>query len=687
MNYFYFEKGSFYFRKRINHGYLKDKPNGMIFRISIKKIAKPFYVILENNTQELNNFTTYLNKRLDILLRHKKGELMVEDIMSYIYNICEEYKKTAIIENSSLEMKRIEALSYVNENGIQNGYSIQAISKKYKQIVDQYDNLDDKEKTYELGNEILKRSNITREQLLEVKPSEMIIFHEMLIKAEKAVLENDIKLYISRNYAQFNSLVLNPTESLESQINQAYYEYLDLVRLNPIQVDYLKFIRDKKFTPVATKVEETLNIEDILKLVREQTFTEKENVQVDIELLILKFLEFRKYKDKKYKEVYRALQYFKSFCFCKNKKIEELTSDDFIELEDLLINLPPKNKAEEWKDLSIYELVNKRKRENLARVTTNTVVGFGGAIKAFWTYLCKNHKNLKLDIDFKDLLVCKNSSQILKDIEDDNDPLLRSFKTEEINKFIEVAYSNKELKRTLLNSPRNFYLFVLSYLCGLRQEEALLLSMKDIKVQTKGDKKYYYLYLNENEKFQHLKNENAHRNIPITDLMIDLGFLNYVEIRHKKGAETLFDFPKSVGSAARAFFSRKFVNLFPNQADTRENRNNRILDNYIQFRSFRKNFAELLFSETRNSYDTIENKKRIMSHDNQITGVYLGRAEPFQIYHILNDIDYSHINFEPLKVNIKDYFKTIKTDLKWLKEEVEEWKIKSKVRPKRGKKI
>ena len=76
-----------------------------------------------------------------------------------------------------------------------------------------------------------------------------------------------------------------------------------------------------------------------------------------------------------------------------------------------------------------------------------------------------------------------------------------------------------------------------------------------------------------------------------------------------------------------------------------------------------------------------------MSHDNQITGVYLGRAEPFQIYHILNDIDYSHINFEPLKENIKDYFKTIKTDLKWLKEEVEEWKIKSKVRPKRGKKI
>ena len=687
MNYYYFEKGSFYFRKRINSGYLKDKPNGMIFRISIKKIAKQFYIILQNNTQELNNFTTYINKRLDILLRHKKGELMVEDIMSYIYNICEEYKKTAIIENSSLEMKRIEALSYINENGVQNGYSIQAISRKYKQIVDQYEGLDNTEKTIELGNEILKRSNITREQLLEVKPSEMIIFHEMLIKAEKAVLENDIKLYISRNYAQFSSLVLNPTESLESQINQAYYEYLDLVRLNPIQIDYLKFIRDRKFTPVAAKVEEALSIEEILKLVKEQTFTEKENVQYDIEILIHKFLDLKKYKEKKHKEAYRALQYFKSFCFCKNKNLQELTVDDFIELEDLLINLPPKTKAEEFNNLSIYELVDKRKRENLVKVANNTVNFIESYIKQFWTYLCKKHKNLKLDIDLKDNLFCKSAAKIMKEEDDEQDPILRAFKTEEINKFIEVAYNDKDLKRTLLNSPRNFYLFVLSYLCGLRQEEGLLLSMNDIKVQTKDNKKYYYLYLNENEKFQHLKNKNAHRNIPITDLMIDLGFLNYIDIRHKKGAETLFDFPKSGGTAARTFFSRHFVKLFPEQADTRENRNNRILDNYIQFRSFRKNFAELLFSETRNNYDTTENKHRIMGHDNNTKGLYMGRAEPLQVYHILNDIDYSHINFEPLKENIKDYFKTIKTDLKWLKEEVEEWKIKSKVKPKMGRKI
>lgn len=687
MNYYYYEKGSFYFRKRIKHGYLIDKPNGMIFRISIKKIASKFYVILENNTQELMNFTTYINKRLDILLRHKKGALMVENIISYIYDICEEYKNTAIIENSSLEMKRIEALSYINQNGVQQGYSIQAISRKYKQIIKQYDDFGDKEKTFELGSEILKRSNISREQLLEIKPEEMITFHEMLIKAEKAVLENDIKLYISRNFAQFNNLVLNNSESLESKINQAYYEYLELIRQNPLQIDYLKFIRDKRVAPVSTKFEDHFNVEEILRLVKEKTDAEKGSVEVDIEFLISRFLEFKNYKDKKYKEGYRTLQLFKSFCFCKNKKLEELTSDDFLELEELLINLPPRSKAKEFDDLSIYELVEKRKKENLVRIASNTANGIEAIIKNFWTYLCKNHKNLKLDKDLKDNLSCKNSSNTLKHSEDDSDPLLRAFQIEEINKFIQVAYANKELQRTLLNSPRNFYLFVLSYLCGLRQEEGLLLSMNDIKVQTMDDKRYYYLYLNENEKYQHLKNKNSHRNIPITELMIDLGFLNYVDIRHKKGAETLFDFPKTGGVAARTFFSRHFVKLFPDQADTRKNRNNRVLNNYIQFRSFRKNFADLLFSETRNVYDTTENKKRIMAHDNHVTGEYMGRGEPCKLYHILNDINYSDIDFEPLKENIRNYFKTIKRDLNWLKEKIGEWEIKSRVKPKQGRKV
>ena len=45
------------------------------------------------------------------------------------------------------------------------------------------------------------------------------------------------------------------------------------------------------------------------------------------------------------------------------------TSDDFLELEKLLINLPPRTKAKEFDGLSIYELVDKRTKNNHARIT------------------------------------------------------------------------------------------------------------------------------------------------------------------------------------------------------------------------------------------------------------------------------------------------------------------------------
>ena len=692
-NYNYFEKGTFYFRKGIHKKYLRDKTKTFIFRVSLKKIAQSFYFILERNNEELNKFTNYINKRLDIILSHKKGEVSVEDLIFYVNDICEDYKNNAIIENSSLEMKRIEALSYTNENGIQQGYSIQAISRKYKQIVNQYDNLENNpDKTFELGNEILKRSNITREQLLEIKPDQMLSFHEMLIKSEKAVLENDIKIYISRNFSQFASLVLNPTESLESKVEQAYYEYLELIRENDLQADYIKFIKSKKVTPVSAQ-EQTHTIESIMTLLKEKEKNDALKVGTDLETLIQKFLDYKGYKEKKRNECYRSINLLKSFMQgdggkYKAKNLEELTSDDFVTFENLLVNLPPITKAKEFQNKTIFELVEKRRKENLARMTDNTLDMKENHIKQFWKYLCKRHKNLGLDITLKDLLSCSYKAKHEKYNDSEEDPTLRAFTNQEINSFIEFAYEDKKLKRTLLNSPRNFYLFMLSYLCGLRQEEGLLIAMKDIKVQEKNEKRYFYIYLNEDQEYQHLKNQNSHRNIPITNLMIELGFLNYIDIRNKRGCKTLFDFPKTGGTAARTYFSRAFKEVFPHVIDTRENRNSRLLDNYVQFRSFRKNFAELLNSTKGGQYATSENKNRLIGHDNGMSGHYLGRIEPYQGYQILNDISYSHINFIDIKYTIEEYYREIKTDLKWLKErENEEWVKKSKVKPKSGRKV
>ena len=238
-------KGSLYFRKRISHKYLVNGKKKVEIKKALRPITKKYYHILVNNHQELAKLSSYLNHRIDIFLQHK-GKVEMIDIIEYIHNLCDEYYKQAIVENSSLEIKRVEELEYINENGIQQGYSIQALAKEYKIITIQYDNLDNQQRTVELGSTIVKRSNITKEQLLDIAPNQLTSFYEMLIKAEKAVLENDIKLYISRNLYQFSTLVTDLSQDQTSKIEEAFYSLLKIIRDNDPQIDYLSFIQNKK---------------------------------------------------------------------------------------------------------------------------------------------------------------------------------------------------------------------------------------------------------------------------------------------------------------------------------------------------------------------------------------------------------------------------------------------------------
>ena len=258
----------------------------------------------------------------------------------------------------------------------------------------------------------------------------------------------------------------------------------------------------------------------------------------------------------------------------------------------------------------------------------------------------------------------------------------------ELNKFIETAYGDKELKKTLINSPRNFYVFLFSLLTGTRLEESLLISLNDIKVQEKYGKRYFYIYLNENEKYQHLKNPNAHRNIPITDLMISLGLLNHIKRRHKNNQKTLFDFPNSASSALSMYYRRYFQILFPEDVDSRKNRNLKVQKNFIQYRSLRKNYSDFLFGKNRTEYDTEANKKRLMGHSYGTTSIYLGRLEPYLGCTILNAIEYDELDFNRLITFIRKYWVTVIYDLDWLKEgTAEEWKEVSTVKRRRGKKV
>lgn len=619
----------------------------------------------------------------------------MDDIIEFINDITNDYYKKAIIENSTLEIKRIEALEYINENGVQQGYGIQALSKEYKTVLTQYDNLDNTDKTFELGSKIVKRSNITKEQLLEIKPDQLVLFYEMLIKAEKSVLENDIKLYIARNLHQFTPLISDMQSEQNTKVEEAFYDFISIIRDNKSQIDYLNFIQKKKNDKKITSYQGHTTEELLQLMLDKQKVMDEEkllNTKTDLSIFVDKFISFKKYTDKRGKASKRSIQLFIDFVKgngkeYKTKNISELTIDDMLEFEQLLIEIKIRTKAKIFNNVTLFDLVEMRLEDGTARMSEETVNGIESYIKDFWLYIAKHHKNAQIDRDLISILNCKSALREKKEDNNETTAYLRSFAISEINIFIEKVYSIKKLKKILLSSPRNFWLFILGLLTGMRHEESLLINIDDIKMQIKDDKKYYYIYLNEDQKYQHLKNRNAHRNIPITDLLISLGFLDYVKKRKNSGYDSLFYFTKTGASASNAFYQRHLQALFPDVIFNNENKNKGLIESYIQYRSLRKNFSNFLFEETLTKSDTDENKHRLMGHTmGGQKGRYLGRLEPFKAFNIMNAIDFENeINFNIIKETTSNFYSNT-TDLDWISEEFK-WNKNSKVKPKRGRKV
>ncbi len=686
-------KGSLYFRKRISHKHLVSDKKNVEVRKALRPATKKYYHILLNNHGELAKLSSYLNDRIDIYLKHK-GKVEMIEIIEYINDLCDEYYKHAIVENSNLEMRRVEELEYINENGIQQGYSIQALAREYKVIVTQYDNLDNTQKTIEVGSKIVKRSNITKDQLLEIKPNQLVSFYEMLIKAEKAVLENDIKLYISRNLHQFISLITDMSQDQFSKAEEAYYETLKIIRENEPQIDYLNFIYQKK--------KDTsggfggISKEDLFNEIFQQLQTKEEdkvlNTSTKLSSLVDGFINFKKYTETRAKTARRSIKLFTDFlegngAEYKAKNLEELTVEDMLELEKLLIEMRVRSKAQKFNNVTIFDLVRMRKEDKSARIGVETIEGIESYIKDFWNYIDTYISNITIKRSLIKVLHCKAAVKEIMSDNEENSADIRSFTIQELNIFLLDTYSKKELKKILLSQPRNFWLFILGLTTGMRHEEGLLIALNDIKMQVKNGKKYYYIYLNEDQKYQHLKNHNAHRNIPITELLISLGFLDYINKRKLNGHTTLFDFTKTGATASNSFFQRHLTKLFPDFVLNDKNKNMGIIDSYVQFRSLRKNFSNYLFEENRNEFYTEQNKEKIMGHKVEgMKGGYAGRLEPFRAFNILNSMPFEEsINLNAIREITSDFYNET-TELDWITEEYK-WNTASKVKPKRGRRV
>lgn len=709
MAYSYYFKGTYYFRKIIHRKHLPNRSKNLNYRRSLKLCMNDdFYNYLVINKSELDKILDYIN--LNLTKKLKEGVFLDSiDISQYIDEVCENYKKLACIENSILEEKRIKDLEYIDKNGVvREGFHLQAITVKLKELNSLYNNgLRDTEKVQKLGIEIVKRSNLSYEEILkEIPADKLTTFYEMIIKSEKVVLKNDIKTYIIRNLFQFFPLIPTTIKDESEKVEQAFYEYLMLVDDNPLQDDYLNLIREKSPTHLIQQ-ETTFNLDDsdiINKIKKSMAEDEKTKVlesSLDIDELIKVYMEYKKSSETVKKRKKLSLSLFKEFLKgngteYKAKKLEDLTAIDVINFEELLSEATPRDEKY-LKNKNLFQLVEYRKKTNALRYANNTLEMTDHDIKDFWKYISKNiNKSLDSELfeNFNSLYV----SESKKYEEKRPDRQLRRFKKTELQKYIDKVYDDKNTKRILLGSKKNFYSFFFAFMYGTRIGEFSYIKMSDIRVQVVDNKRVYYIYLNEDSKPQSLKNHNAHRNIVISDAMIKLGFLNYIEKRLKDNEKWLWDMPKSGYGTINTFHQRNIKKLFPDAADTKENRLRMKNDdteeneenenlNVIQFRCLRKNFSEFIFTKNLGVHYTPENAKRLMGHtEGSASGEYLGRIEPLEGQDILNNLNDYGLNLNNLYSSVEKFYGKITTDINNLVDN-DNWMIESSVKPKKGRKV
>ena len=189
--------------------------------------------------------------------------------------------------------------------------------------------------------------------------------------------------------------------------------------------------------------------------------------------------------------------------------------------------------------------------------------------------------------------------------------------------------------------------------------------------------------MNENHPEQSLKNQNAHRNIIIPDLLIDLGLLNYINLRFKNKEEWLWNRNPSGYGTISTFFRRELEKYFPDNVYSTDNKLKDEVSSFIQMRSLRKNFVEYSFQENKTPHHTKVNHKKLIGHEEGTTTQnYLGRLEPFRGKIILDSNENYDLNLNTLKETISNYYGNIDREISYIKQRFEEeWGEVSPVRP------
>lgn len=338
------------------------------------------------------------------------------------------------------------------------------------------------------------------------------------------------------------------------------------------------------------------------------------------------------------KELTRYIKILDVFLELTGKEyLIDLSGLDFKKFNNDFSDMPnenDKNVKEEIRGITSYEKwIEITREKNLLRVSDRTRRDKLIRINSF----------LKFCVDVE----CLDKNKLKYKISPDESDKRKEFRMEQLDNFFNTDWYNKDLEHNLKEEPHKIWIPLILLFSGARLNEISQLYINQIK-EKDG---VYFFKIKDIEEDQRTKNKSSNRLIPIHKVLIDLGFLNYLEFQKKNNKERLFSelyLTKSKG------YGQHFGKIFNDFKKTwlEEETIRKIIERKIllDLHSFRHTFTTAL----RGGKVAEEDISFILGHKKNQTQKY-GSIPAKEFLNKINKAKYK-LDFTQLEKKINDFY-------------------------------
>lgn len=449
-----------------------------------------------SNKRTAQKLAIIIYNRLDIIFsKFIRKDVSVPNF-DKIKQLIDTYIQEAIKEHSQLENMRHKALRFTNEEGkTYNGHSPQAIDKEMAVLYDlvmEYDpqNLQVK------AEEILPRTNISKNQVKALKNEEREVFYPELLKGETEIL-----LFDKRR----NEQRISGGELLKKEEH------------------WSNFVPPETFASAVKEYSETFIQTNAIETKAVNLLSELSTAYLENEF------EARGWREKTYHKIVHALKV--AVEIMGDKSVEQYSRKDFEDFRKILQRLPSNvGKKKEFEGKMLIEIAEENSISKQHKVLTassvNTLIG---QIHTFFEW-CLTHGYIQNNFCRKLKVRDRRKKSALKDIFDNTN--LFEVKTK--------IFCN--IQKLYAKNPERVWVPMIGFYQGMRLEEIAQLHLEDVYQNELGT---WVFDLNEDydengQLIKKIKNNPSVRVIPIHPKLIEYGFLDYCEEAKKAGHERVF---------------------------------------------------------------------------------------------------------------------------------------------------